>query len=65
MTYEYNLITYGRQVGKLELLEKFNQLGAEGWELVAVYPVETKAIGFFDSGAETNEIVAIFKRLTP
>lgn len=62
MTYEYNLISYGRSTSKLDLLQKFNRLGAEGWELVAVYDVESKAVGFFDSGSETAEIVAVFKR---
>lgn len=62
MPYEYNVITYGRTVSKLDLLHKFNALGADDWELVAVYDVEVKGVGFFDSGSETEEIVAIFKR---
>ncbi|MBC7892369.1 MAG: DUF4177 domain-containing protein [Sphingobacteriaceae bacterium] len=65
MTYEYNLISYERSTSKSSLLEKFNSLGAEGWELVAVYGVESKAMGLFDSGSETNEIVAVFKRAKP
>lgn len=55
--HEYNLITYGRKVSKLDLLDKFNRLGAEGRELVAGYGVETKGVG-----SESGEIAAIFKR---
>lgn len=62
MPYGYNLITYGRTVSKLDLLHKFNSLGAEGWELVAVYDVEVKGVSVFNIGSETEEIVSGFKR---
>jgi hypothetical protein len=39
-----------------------NILGEEGWELVSSFTIESKSIGFFDSGAETSGIVSVFKR---
>jgi len=65
MTYEYNLLSYGRSVNNPDLLQKFNSLCAEGRELVAVFDVESKALGFFDNVSETAEIVAAFKRAKP
>jgi len=43
-------------------MDNLNLLGEEGWELVSTFTIESKSVGFFDSGAETSGIVAVFKR---
>jgi hypothetical protein len=59
--WEYTTLTFNVSEVK-EFKLKANKLGAEGWELVAMIPLEAKTIGFFDSGSETSAIVASFKK---
>ncbi len=41
---------------------QLNLLGEVGWELVSTFTVESKAVGFWDSGSETSGVVAVLKR---
>ena len=43
-------------------LAQLDEYGSRGWEQVSMAPVETKRIGWFDSGSETSGIIAFFKR---
>lgn len=59
--WEYRTLTVDRDETKT-FIDKLNVLGEGGWELVSTFTVESKSVGFFDSGAETSGIVAVLKR---
>jgi Domain of unknown function (DUF4177) len=59
--WEYRTLTVDRDETKT-FIDKLNLLGEEGWELVSTFTVESKSVGFFDSGSETSGIVAVLKR---
>jgi Domain of unknown function (DUF4177) len=59
--WEYRTLTVDRNETKT-FIDKLNLLGEEGWELVSTFTVESKSVGFFDSGSETSGIVAVLKR---
>jgi Domain of unknown function (DUF4177) len=42
--------------------EVLDRYGLDGFELVSMMPIETKNVGWFDSGSETTGIVSVFKR---
>lgn len=65
MRYEYNLNPYGRTVSKLDLRNKFNNLGAEGWDLVAVYDVEVKGVGFLTATPKPTKSSRFSNGTTP
>lgn len=59
--WEYLQVSF--RLGNLkEFQAKLDEYGLQGWELVSMVSVETKSIGWFDSGAETSGIIAVFKR---
>lgn len=59
--WEYLQVSFGlTDLGQFQA--KLDEYGSHGWELVSMVAVETKSIGWFDSGAETSAIVAVFKR---
>ena len=59
--WEYRTLTVSRNETN-KFLDRMNILGEEGWELVSSFTIESKSVGFFDSGAETSGIVSVFKR---
>ncbi len=59
--WEYKTLTVDRNETKT-FIDKLNVLGEEGWELVSTFTIESKSMGFFDSGSETSGIVAVLKR---
>lgn len=59
--WEYQTLSF--KVSNLtKLKETQNELGLQGWELVAMIPIESKEIGFFDSGSATSALIVTFKR---
>lgn len=60
-TWEYQTLTI--EVKEANTFRtQLNLLGNAGWELVSTFTVESKALGFWDSGSETSGVVAVFKR---
>ncbi len=59
--WEYRTLTVSRNETN-KFMDRLNMLGEEGWELVSTFTIESKSVGFFDSGAETSGIVAVLKR---
>ena len=61
LIWEYRTLTVSRDEIK-NFIDKLNLLGEEGWELVSTFTIESKSMGFFDSGSETSGIVGVLKR---
>lgn len=64
-SFEYKLITIDssrlkEEAFQIELSEKFNQWGKEGWDLVKMESVNSG--GFFRDGATTVGFFTVFKR---
>lgn len=60
-TWEYQTLTIEvKEASSFRI--QLNALGEAGWELVSTFTVESKALGFWDSGSETSGVVAVFKR---
>jgi Domain of unknown function (DUF4177) len=59
--WEYRTLTIETDEAE-SFMDNLNLLGEEGWELVSTFTIESKSVGFFDSGAETSGIVAVLKR---
>jgi hypothetical protein len=65
MKFEYKIITISRaHLGKedfqIELSTKFNDWGAQGWDLIKMEPITEGAI--MGRGATTTDFIVIFKR---
>lgn len=52
--WEYRTLTVDRAETKT-FIDKLNLLGEGGWELVSTFTIESKSMGFFDSGSEHRE----------
>ncbi|MGC4102503.1 DUF4177 domain-containing protein [Ferruginibacter sp.] len=65
MKFEYKILTVSREHMKsgnfqTEMLEKFNDYGEQGWELISTEGLNTSSLLW--KVAETTELVFIFKR---
>ncbi|MGG9963379.1 DUF4177 domain-containing protein [Ferruginibacter sp. SUN106] len=63
--FEYKMITVSREHMKkdsfqTEMLDKFNELGNEGWEIISAEGLNGSSILW--KVAETTELIFIFKR---
>jgi hypothetical protein len=62
----WEYLTVWFRIDELESFQtKSDEYGDLGWELVSVTPIETKQVGFFDSGSATSGLLAVFKRPKP
>lgn len=62
MKWEYMRCTFGIDENPESWVSKLNKFGDDHWELVTALPIEEKSVGLFDSGSETQSVIAIFKR---
>jgi hypothetical protein len=62
MKWEYMRYTFSINENHESWVNKLNKFGEDQWELVTALPVEEKSVGLFDSGSETQSVIAIFKR---
>ena len=53
---------YAKNLNEKKTIEKLNELGNDGWELVDVIPITSA--GFFSNKTQTNAFVFILKRPT-
>ena len=51
---------YAKNINEKKAIEKLNELGEDGWELVAIVPITSA--GFFSNKTQTNAFNFVLKK---